>query len=121
VTRAGLIWELALMLGARQLDPRLAYMTAPERVDTPLARAYAVESWMPFNLKRLQARLRSLGAGRVEVHRRGAPIEPAELERQLRQEGSARRLVFLTRLRGRMIAIICHDARRPGPSQERGF
>jgi hypothetical protein len=119
VTRAGLIWELALMLGARQLDARLAYMTGPECVDTPLARAYAVESWMPFNLKRLQARLRLLGAGKVEVHRRGAPIKPAELERQLRQEGADRRLVFLTRLRGRMIAITCLDERRSGPPRKR--
>jgi len=107
VTRAGIIWELASLLGARQVDPRLAYLTGPELVESSLAKPYAVESWMPFNLKRLKKYLRMLGVGRVEVHRRGAPIEPAELERQLRQEGAGFRLVFVTRLRGRMVAIIC--------------
>lgn len=107
VTRAGLIWELAALLGAQQLDARLAYLTAPQRTATPFAHSYPIEEWMPFNLKRLKARLRALGVGRVEVRRRGAPIEPAELERSLRQEGGGERLLFLTRQQGRLIAIIC--------------
>jgi THUMP domain-like/Methyltransferase domain len=108
VTRAGLVAELALLLGAWQLDERLAYLTGPQLVETPLARAYAIESWQPFGLKRLQAQLRTLDTGRIEVHRRGAPIEPAELERRLRLDGRGFRLVFITRLRGRLISIICH-------------
>lgn len=107
VTRAALVQELALLLGARQLDPRLAYLSGPERINTPLARAYAIESWMPFNLKRLQAHLRACDIGRVEVHRRGAPIEPADLERKLRRDTGVFRLIFVTRFRGQMIAIIC--------------
>jgi hypothetical protein len=110
VTRAGLVWVLAALLSAQQLDERLAYLTAGDRIDTPFARVYAVEEWLPFNLKRLRARLRTLGAGRIEVRRRGAPIDPADLERALRQEGDDRRLVFLTRLEGRLSAIICRDA-----------
>jgi THUMP domain-like/RNA cap guanine-N2 methyltransferase len=108
VTRAGLVAELAQLLGARQLDERLAYLTGTQLVETPLARVYAIESWQSFGLKRLQAHLRSLEVGRVEVHRRGAPIEPAELERRLHLEGKSFRLVFVTRLRGRLISIICH-------------
>jgi hypothetical protein len=107
VNRAGLVAELALLLGAQQIDERLAYLTGAELVETPLARAYAIESWQPFGLKRLHAHLRALDVGRVEVHRRGAPIEPAELERRMRLDGKGFRLVFITRLRGRLIAIVC--------------
>jgi hypothetical protein len=112
VTRAGLVWELALILGARQHDPRLAYLSAPDLIETPFARAYAIESWMPFNLKRLQAQLRLAGVGRVEVHRRGAPIDPADLERRLRLEGDEYRLLFVTRLRGAMVVVTCHPSAR---------
>jgi SAM-dependent methyltransferase len=109
ITRAGLVAELAALIGAQQLDPKLAYLTGRELVETPLAPAFAIESWLPFGLKRLRAHLRSLDVGRVEVRRRGAPIEPAMLERQLRLEGSQTRLLFLTRMSGRMIAIICRN------------
>jgi hypothetical protein len=107
VTRAGLVGELAQLLGAHQLDERLAYLSGSNHVETQLAKAYEIESWQPFGLKRLQAHLRSLNAGRVEVHRRGAPIDPSDLERRLRLEGTEFRLVFVTRLRGKLIAIIC--------------
>jgi THUMP domain-containing protein/RNA cap guanine-N2 methyltransferase len=109
VTRAGLVWELAALIGASQLDPDLAYLTSDSFVVTPFARAFAVEAWTPFNLKRLKALLHERGIGRTEVRRRGAPIDPAELQRKLRQEGSEARLVFLTRMRGRLIAIICRN------------
>lgn len=107
VTRAGLIWELAASLGARQLDPALAYLTAREFVATPFARAYAVEAWLPFNLKRLKACLRQRGIGRVRVQKRGSPIDTDQLERQLRLTGDSTRVLILTKLSGRPVAIIC--------------
>jgi hypothetical protein len=107
VTRAGLVWEVAAELNAHQLDPALAYLTSSGYVKTPFAQAFRVVEWMPFNLKRVKARLRALGAGRVEVRRRGSPIEPEALERRLRQDGSQSYLLFLTRMQGKPIAIIC--------------
>ena len=107
VTRAGLVWELAALLSAGQLDPALAYLTAPALVETPFAQAFQIVEWMPFNLKRLKTRLRALGAGHVEVRRRGSPIEPEVLERRLRQEGPESYLLFLTRMQGQPIAIVC--------------
>jgi len=109
VTRAGLIWELAGLLGAQQLDPALAYLCAEQFIQTPFARAFQIEEWMPFNLKRLKARLRTLDVGRVVVRRRGSPVDPELLERRLRQEGREERALFLTRVAGRSVAIICHE------------
>ncbi|MGI8552878.1 MAG: class I SAM-dependent methyltransferase [Dehalococcoidia bacterium] len=120
VTRAAVIWELAEQLGARQLDPEIAYLTTAERRETPFARIYSIEEWHPFNLKRLKARLRQLGVGRVTVRKRGSPLDPEALERRLRGEGINTRVLILTRLRGVLIAIICRGLPNPlPPSLER--
>lgn len=106
VLRAGLVQDLGLRLGAAQLDPDIAYLTAGERRETPFARAWQVEAWFPFGLKRLRAELRSRRVGRLTVKKRGSPLEPAALIRDLKLAGENERILFLTHLRGRPIAIL---------------
>ncbi len=106
VIRAHLVEGLAQRLDAIKLDPDIAYLTADELTDTPFARAYAVESFMPFNLKRLRAHLRTLNVGRVVVKKRGSPIDPQDLIRRLRLRGERERVLFLTHLDGRPVVII---------------
>ena len=113
VLRAGLVRTLAAQLDAAQLDPDIAYLTAERLVDTPFARAYAVEDWLPFSLKRLRSHLRQRGVERVVVKKRGSPLQPEALIRELRlpqSEGGMERIVFLTHLRGKPVAIICLPA-----------
>jgi hypothetical protein len=109
VIRAGLVEPLAGELGASKLDPEIAYLTGPRLIETPFARAYAVEEWLPFNLKRLNARLRDLGVGDVVVKKRGSPLDPDDLRRRLRLHGTERRVLVLTHVRGRHAALICRD------------
>jgi hypothetical protein len=106
VLRAGLVAELGLQLGAAQLDADIAYLTAETRQPTPFARAWAVEDWFPFGLKRLRTYLRERGVGRVVVKKRGSPLQPEALIHSLRLSGEAGRVVFLTHLRGRPIVVI---------------
>lgn len=106
VLRAGLVGVLGEILGASQLDPDIAYLTSAERVETPYARAWAVEDWFPFQLKRLRAYLRERQVGQVTIKKRGSPLAPAALARQLKLQGDQHRLVFLTHLRGRPIVVI---------------
>ena len=87
VLRAGLVTTLAAQLGARQLDPDIAYLTAATTQPTALARAFAIEAALPFQLKRLREALRARGVGRVTVKKRGSPLEPETLIRQLRLSG----------------------------------
>jgi SAM-dependent methyltransferase len=123
VGRAGLVGALAERLDARLLAPRIAYLTADARVDTPFARRFRVHGWLPFSERRLLARLdelgRELGAGRVDVMRRGSPIDTNALERRL---GAALRAsgapadgrvltVALTRVGGQPAAILCERER----------
>jgi hypothetical protein len=107
VIRAGLVRALGARLDASQLDPDIAFLTADRLVDTPFATALAVEDWMPFHLKRVRAYLRERGVGRVTVKKRGSPVDAGRLGRALRGTGGGRRLLVLTHLDGRPIAIVC--------------
>ena len=112
VLRAGLVQVLGEQLGAAQLDPDIAYLTSDRLIDTPFARAWAVESWLPFGIKRLRAVLRQRGVGQVMVKKRGSPIQPEALIHALHlkaiaKPGQIERVLFLTHLRGQPIVIIC--------------
>jgi SAM-dependent methyltransferase len=110
VLRAGLVGVLGEMLGASQLDPDIAYLTSAERVETPYARVWAVVDWFPFQLKRLRAYLRERQVGQVTIKKRGSPLEPEALAKQLKLKGDQHRLVFLTHLRSRPIVVIGLEA-----------
>jgi SAM-dependent methyltransferase len=104
--RAGLVRQLAAKLGAARIDPEIAYLTADGLIPTPWARAYRIEEAMPFGLKRLRQWLRARGVGRVTVKKRGSPIEPEGLERQLRLRGEESRILFLTKAGGKPYVLI---------------
>ena len=106
VLRAGLVGGLGVRLGAFQLDIDIAYLTADRFTETPFARCWSVEDWMPFSLKRLRAYLRERGVGRVTVKKRGSPLQPEDLIRKLRLSGDAERVLFLTHLSGKPVVII---------------
>jgi hypothetical protein len=112
ILRAGLVRKLGAQLEAAQLDPDIAYLTSDQRLDTPFAQAYQVEDWLPFNLKRLRSLLRQRGVEQVVVKKRGSPIQPEALIHDLRlppgnDPGGVERIIFLTHLRGKPIAVIC--------------
>ncbi|MBN1230470.1 MAG: class I SAM-dependent methyltransferase [Anaerolineales bacterium] len=108
ILRAGLVTTLAVQLTASQLDPEIAYLTSSEKTNTPFARSWEIEDWMPFQLKNLRTYLRDKGVGSVIVKKRGSPIVPEELIRDLRLEGDPanEKVVFLTQLQGKPIIII---------------
>jgi hypothetical protein len=107
ILRAGLVRSLGQVLEAAQLDPEIAYLTADKVKPTPFARVWAVVDWFPFGLKRLRSYLREHAVGQVVVKKRGSPLQPEDLIRDLRLKGDQERVVFLTQLRGRPIVVIC--------------
>jgi predicted O-methyltransferase YrrM len=109
ILRAGLVRQLAARLGAARIDPEIAYLTADAAVPTPWARAFRIEEAMPFGLKRLREWLRARGVGRVTVKKRGSPLEPEDLQRQLRLRGDASRILFLTKVDGKPYVLIGED------------
>lgn len=112
ILRAGLVRTLGAQISAFQVDPDIAYLTSDFWTETPFAIAYQVEEWLPFNLKHLRSRLRQRGVERVVVKKRGSPISPEALIRDLHLKPAGRgtveeRIVFLTHLKGKPIAVIC--------------
>ena len=114
VGRASLVDVLASQLGARKLDERIAYLTSDSRLHSLFARRFRVHAWLPFSERRLFEQLRAMGAGRVEVMRRGSPVETNPLERRLNEAllgGSDLFTVALTRLRDTHIALVLERER----------
>lgn len=112
VTRAGVVRQLAYVLGAQLMDPQVAYLTAPVVAFHPMAATFEVLEVMPFSVSRLKQRLRENGWRADEIRRRAFPIEPDELRRLLgRMEGEAVTLL-LTTLGGKRTVIIGRQVRK---------
>lgn len=109
VTRAGLVQELARMLGAWKIDERIAFLSAGAAARTPFARTLRVVDSAPWNQKRLPARLRALDIGAVDIRRRGLAGDVDRLHRKLRLSGSRRATLVMTRVSDRPWALVCLD------------
>jgi len=107
ILRAGLVTTLAAQLNAAQLDPTIAYLTSDVLIATPFARIWPIEDWMPFNLKKLRAYLRERNIGRVTVKKRGSPLEPERLIRDLRLKGENEKVLVLTKWQGEPVVLVC--------------
>jgi hypothetical protein len=90
VTRAGLVRHLGSQLGARLIDPQVAYLTADAPGMSPLCATFEVLDVLPFSVAGLKTRLRERRWRPDEIRRRGFPVEPDELRRLIgRVEGAA--------------------------------
>jgi hypothetical protein len=106
VIRAGLVGEVARELGGRLLDPTIAYVTTDGPAASAFARSYAVEDVLPFHLKSLRSYLRDRQVGTLTIKKRGSPVDPDQLRRQLRLSGSASATIALTRVAGRQHVLV---------------
>jgi SAM-dependent methyltransferase len=116
VIRAHLVEQLAVQLDAAKIDESIAFLTTATLKHTPFARAFRVLEVMPFNLKRLRARLRELEVGQVVIKKRGSPIDPQALEKQLRLAGPHALTLVLTHVQGQPSVLLCE----PGPTSVAG-
>jgi hypothetical protein len=106
VIRAHLVEQLAGRLDAAKISDDIAYLTADTATPTPFARCFAVEDVLPFQLKRLREYLRQRKIGRVTIKKRGSPLDPDTLRKQLRLKGERHRIIFLTQAKGEPVVII---------------
>ena len=107
VVRSHLIGLLAEQLGLHSFSPGIAYLTGPEAIDSPWLRGYEVIEEMPFDRKRLKARLRDLNVGVLEIKKRGADIVPEQLRKELSLKGSGSATLIVTRIGEAHRAILC--------------
>lgn len=112
ITRAGLVEDLARCVGADKLDDKLAFLVSATTTSTPFARSLPIVASMPWHEKRIQARLRELDAGPVDVRRRGLAGDVDAIAKRMRGRGSRPFTLAMTRVRDRPWAIICADPER---------
>lgn len=106
VTLATLVRHLAWRLGARLLDPHIAYLTAPEPAFSPLADTFEVIDTFPFSVSRLKERLREGGWRATEIRRRAFPVEPDELKKLLGRMDGDPVTLLLTTIDGRRTVFV---------------
>jgi SAM-dependent methyltransferase len=107
VVRAGLVTSVASAVDGWLLDPRIAYVTGPELVPTPLASAYEVLEELPYKEKALRSWVRSAGIGTLEIKKRGIEVDPAQLRKRLAPRGDATATLIITRIGRDAVAYSC--------------
>ncbi|MBK8050552.1 MAG: hypothetical protein IPK16_27675 [Anaerolineales bacterium] len=94
-----LAWMCA-QLGAHLFDDQIAYLVAPAWRPVSYAQSFTIDEVWPFSLKRLNGRLAALGAGTLELKKRGFPVPPESLRSQLRTTPGGRPLTVIFTRRG---------------------
>ena len=106
VIRAHLVADVAAMIGGTLIDPTIAYIMSDTHTATPFARSYRIADVLPFNLKHLRAYLRERRIGHVVIKKRGSPLTPEGLTRDLHLSGDNACILFLTRVSGKHTVLI---------------
>ncbi|MFL4480017.1 methyltransferase [Paeniglutamicibacter sp. ORCA_105] len=83
VIRAGLIDELLKTTGGHLIDPRIAYFSTAEPVETQLAKSYKVLAVRPYHVKNLRAWVKAEKIGVLDIKKRGMDVTPEELRKIL--------------------------------------
>jgi hypothetical protein len=109
VTRAGLVQELARWVGARQIDPMIAFLSVDSPVTTPFARTLRILDSLPWHEKQAARKLRELGVGVADIRRRGLAGDVEQIHRRLGLRGDRSATIVLTRRDGKPWGLICED------------
>jgi THUMP domain-like len=109
VTRAGLVTNLARQIGARQIDPRIAFLTADLAVATPFAKCYRILESLPFHAKRLKDCLRAQDVGHATIVKRGSAVDANALQKSLALKGTRTATVILTMVGDQPLAIVAES------------
>jgi len=106
VIRAGLTGALTAEVDGVELAGGVGYVTSHRAAEVGYARRYSVVEAMPFNLKALRSWLRDRRVGRLTVKKRGVPLDPELLRRQLRLDGEESATIIVTRIAGSQVVLV---------------
>ena len=106
VIRARLLGLLADSLDAGHVSDGIAYLTGDRAEVTPFASTFRIIEELPVREKHLRQALAQRGIGKLEIKKRGADIDPAQLRTRLKLRGENSGTLILTRAEGRHIALL---------------
>ncbi|WP_109473171.1 THUMP-like domain-containing protein [Ornithinimicrobium cavernae] len=105
VLQAGLTGVLTRLVGGTETAQGAGYVTGPREIEVPWARRFRVLSVHPLSTKPLRRWAREADVGRLTIKKRGVPIDPDRLRRDLRLTGTREAVVVLTPLAGRPVLL----------------
>ena len=106
ILAAGLVDEFATTHQLQRISSEIAYLTGDALSTSPLLSAFEVIDHTSFDLKKVKAMLKTNDVAVQEVKKRGVDVEPEQLRRKLRREGSTKGTIILTPFGGQVIAIL---------------
>lgn len=106
VLAARLVSTLAAEHRVSLIDPEVQYLTGDSAISDLAMSCFEVIEALPFDARRVKSVLRSLGAGKLEVKKRGVHHDPLEVCRQLHVTGAATVTLLLMPVRGAVTAIV---------------
>ncbi len=110
VTRAGLVDELATVLGdCWKIDPQIGFLSSDRELVTPFGRTLRVEASEAWSLSRLRTALRTLNVGTVDIRKRGSAVDVDDLQRRLKLTGTRRAIAVLTRVSDKPWMLVCSE------------
>ncbi len=115
IIRAGLLAAYAAQQGCGLLAEGIAYLTAADPCERPLARSWPLIEAISFSLSALQEALDRRGAGSITLKKRGFPLDPEELRPKLRLSGDRPVTVLIYRSGDGHRACICGPERLGPP------
>ena len=84
----------------------VAYFTSDEFVAGPLITCFEVLDAVPYQTKQLRHWLAARKIGRLEIKKRGVPIDPETVRHELKIDGDESATLLLSRIAGQVTAII---------------
>lgn len=107
VTNAGLVEDLARVIGAERIDAEIGFLVSDSNVTHPMATSWRVLAVLPWHEKRIKQALASLNIGPVDIRRRGLAGDVPLITKRVRGKGSQRAIIAMTRMQDVPTAIIC--------------
>jgi len=106
ILAAKLEGALAIQQHLSALAADVAYFAADSPSMHPALTCFKVLDVMPFRERQLRAWLHARGIGRLEIKKRGVPIDPETLRRRMQLDGPDAATLLLARIRNRITAIL---------------
>lgn len=111
VTNAGLVESLARTIGADRIDTEIGFLVSAGEVNSPFTTGWQILDVLPWHEKKIREALKSLGAGPIDIRRRGLPGDVPSITKRLRGKGNRRIMIAMTRMSDAPTAILCEFSR----------
>lgn len=96
-----------------RLSDRAGYLGGERALESPLAECFEVLDVLPLDIRRIKAYLRERRIGRLEIKKRGLPLSPERLSKQLKVSGQESATLILCPFQNRTVALVVSRTNPP--------